>query len=178
MMDYDFEHLPEDLIFAIKNIYSPAGLKLTTMALRESESFAYGACRFILNGKAIVFRTAKITSSKVGQFVTVWKRPKPGSIIVPFDITDGIEFLIVSVSDGMAYKGQFVFDQRILLMKDIMSQDNKGGKRGFRLYPPWIKPLSQEALKTQKWQLPYFFFLEKAGKADLEVVCNLFQQKN
>jgi hypothetical protein len=177
-MDYNLEHLPEDLSFAIKNIYSLAGLKLTTMALPESESFGYGACRFGLNGKNIVFRIAKTTPRKVGQFVTVWKRRKTSEHIVPFDITDGIDFLVISVSDGMAYKGQFVFDQKILLMKDIMSQDDKGGKRGFRLYPPWVKLLSKEALKTQKWQLPYFFSWEGAGVVDLEVVCNLFKQNN
>jgi hypothetical protein len=178
MINVDFRNLPEDLVFAIKNIYSLAGLKLTTMVSRESESCDYGACRFSLNGKDIVFRTAKITPRKVGQFVTVWKRPKPVSIIVPFDINDGIDFLVVSVSDGISCTGQFVFDQKILLVKDIMSQDNKGGKRGFRLYPPWAKPLSAEALKTQKWQLPYFFFLENTGKTNLELVCKLFQQKS
>ncbi len=40
----------------------------------HSEGAEYGACSFELNGLKIEHRVAKITPTKVGQFVTIWKR--------------------------------------------------------------------------------------------------------
>ena len=51
------------------------------------ESAEYGACSFKLNGKTIQFRVSKITPTKTGQFVTIWKRNKEG-ITEPFDNAD------------------------------------------------------------------------------------------
>lgn len=170
----DLECLPNELIFAIQNLYIPAGLNVTTLGLRESESSEYGACRFGLNGKTVAFRIAKTTPRKIGQFVTIWKRQTLRDPIAPLDATDNVEFLVVSVSSGIR-SGQFVFDKEILITKNIMSQGAKGGKRAFRLYPPWTKPLSKEALKTQKWQLSYFFSFVKDGIVNLEEVSKLFK---
>ena len=60
-----------DLSSAIEQIYKPAGMRLTDEAWREEESAEYGACRFSLNGQVIVFRVAKTTPTKIGQFVTL-----------------------------------------------------------------------------------------------------------
>ena len=75
----------------IKNIYEPAGMKITTAPVAEPESAEYGAYRFGLNDKNIVFRVAKTTPTKIGQFVTLWKRQNAGDVIMPFDTTDSIE---------------------------------------------------------------------------------------
>lgn len=165
--------LPQELLYAIHNIYKPAGIKVTTTALRETESSEYEACRLCLNGQLIVFRVAKTTPTKIGQFVTIWKRPKPESEIAPIDNDDGVAFVIVSVSDA-THCGQFVFDREILLSKNIMSRTGKGGKRAIRLYPPWFKPVAKAAISTQKWQLPYFFSIANDGTADIAVVRKLF----
>ena len=37
-----------------------------------------------------------------------------------------------------------------------MSRNGRGGKRAIRVYPPWDTTISQQARKTQKWQLEYF----------------------
>ncbi|OMF16610.1 hypothetical protein BK131_01025 [Paenibacillus amylolyticus] len=52
--------------------------------------------------------------------------------------------------------GQFVFPNHVLLQRDIVSVQGKGGKRAIRVYPPWDNPTSKQALKTQQWQLEYF----------------------
>lgn len=165
--------LPHELISAIRYIYEPAGMKLTSAAFSESESIEYGACRFGINGHNTVFRVAKITPTKIGQFVTIWKRPTVRGEIAPLDVSDGVTFVIISVSDEI-HRGQFIFDREILVAKDIMSRDGKGGKRGIRVYPPWTNPVAKAALKTQQWQLQYFLPIAINGGVDLARVLELF----
>ena len=176
MTNSDLADLPNDLIYSIEKIYIPAGLQITTKALHEPESSEYGACRFGLNGHIIAFRFEKTTPNKLGQFVTIWKRPTPEDEIAPLDVTDNVDFVIVCVS-SKTHWGQFIFDQKILLEKRIMSQGAKEGKRAFRIYPPWTTPLSREALKTQEWQLSYFFSLEQNLANNFEEIYKLFKQK-
>src|ERR1700722_16198390 len=107
------ESIPIELTSLIKNVYEPACLKITAPIECETESIEYGACRFGLNGFNIAFRTAKITPKKLGQFVTLWKRSTPKSPIIPLDINDNIDFVIISVVDNL-YHGQFIFSQKIL----------------------------------------------------------------
>lgn len=52
-----------------------------TEARREVASSEYGACRLGLDDYTIVFRVAKTTPTKIGQFVTIWKRPIQGATI-------------------------------------------------------------------------------------------------
>jgi hypothetical protein len=120
----------------------------------EAESFEYGACSFELNGLSVRFRVAKITPTKIGQFVTVWKRVGDGPI-QPFDISDPVDLFVISTRKGNHF-GQFVFPKKVLCDQDIVSENEKGGKRGIRVYPPWDKTISPQAKKTQRWQLEYF----------------------
>lgn len=174
LADLALSNLPCDLIAAIQNVYKPAGMQLTGVALREAESSEYGASRFGLNGHTVVFRVAKTTPTKIGQFVTLWKRPISGSSIAPLDISDGVGFVVVGVSDA-THQGQFVFDQKILATKGILAVNGKGGRRAFRVYPPWVKPVVKDAVKAQQWQLRYYLHLEQSGNADSEQVRRLFK---
>lgn len=167
-------HLPEDLITAIKNVYEPAKMKITTAPFREAESSEYGACRLSIDGHVIVFRIAKVTPTKIGQFVTIWKRPKLGGDIIPIDNNDGVDLVVVSVCDG-THRGQFVFDKEVLVTKGIMSRNGKGGKRAIRVYPPWSKPIAKLAISTQNWQLPYFFSISRERTTNLYQVRKLFK---
>ncbi|SEC99472.1 hypothetical protein SAMN04490185_2521 [Pseudomonas frederiksbergensis] len=164
-----------DLIAAIEQIYKPAGMRLTDEAWREEESAEYGACRFSLNGQVIVFRVAKTTPTKMGQFVTLWKRPTPTSEIAPLDSSDGVAFVVVSVADE-THRGQFVFDREILAAKGVMSIDGEGGKRAIRVYPPWSRPVAKRAVRTQQWQMKYFLALDQSGHADPVQVRRLFKK--
>ena len=150
------EPIPLELTRLIQNVYEPAGLKITSPIECETESIEYGACRFGLNGFNIVFRTAKITPKKPGQFVTLWKRPTPSSPIIPLDISDNIDFVIVSVTENV-YHGQFIFSQKTLVNQGILSHKDQGGKLAFRVYPSWVKLEAKAAIKTQQWQLQDFF---------------------
>jgi hypothetical protein len=108
---------------------------------------------------------AKTTPTKLGQFVTCWKRPTTGSEIAPLDNDDDLAFLVVSVSD-LNNRGQFIFDRDVLLAKGIMSRNGKGGKRAIRVYPPWSKPIAKDAVKTQKWQMDSFLPVAESGATD------------
>ncbi|MDE9497000.1 MepB family protein [Xenorhabdus bovienii] len=56
--------------------------------------------RFGISGKTIVFRQAKTTPNKMGQFVTLWKRPTPDSEIMPFEQRDNIDFCMIATHSG------------------------------------------------------------------------------
>ena len=145
--------MTSDFLIVKNCIYAPC-LFECSFPLVEAESSEYGACAFTLNGLSVLFRTAKITPTKVGQFVSVWKRI-PGDTTRPCDESDNIDFFVINVRMGNHF-GQFVFPKSILLEKDIMSQNSKGGKRGARVYPPWDLTTNKQAIQTQKWQLNYF----------------------
>ncbi|MBF4492674.1 MepB family protein [Flavobacterium sp. MR2016-29] len=135
----------------------------------EAESKEYSAYRFSFNKKNICYREAKITPTKTGQFVTLWKRNKSG-IIEPFDFSDEIDFVIVSVRKETLL-GQFIFPKNILLQKGIFSTETKEGIRATRVYPPWDVTTSKQAQKTQQWQLHYFY--EISPNLDLKNFKNL-----
>lgn len=169
--------LPEEFLF-VKKILSEIGNMKIGQVAAESESSEYGACTFELNNLNIRFRTAKITPTKTGQFVTLWKRIGKGPI-QPFDSTDPIDFFLVSVRKDTRF-GLFVFPKTILVAKEIVS-DKKEGKRAIRVYPPWDTTASKQAQKTQKWQLGYFLEIQNDEKMDANHVKSFFSaegQKN
>lgn len=143
-----------DLLAAQKSVYDPMGLTCSKL-MPEAESREYGACTFEINNKTIKFRVAKITPTKIGQFVTFWKRIGDGPIM-PYDIADPVDLFIVSVRSGQKL-GQFIFPKNILCQKGFVSKVGIGGKRAMRVYPPWDITNSPQAKKTQAWQLMYFF---------------------
>lgn len=147
--------LPPELILALRDLLQLDGVVLTRAPEREKESGDYAACRLALNGCAVVFRVAKTTPAKIGQFVTLWKRPVAGGEIAPFDSSDDIDLVIVGVADAH-HHGHFVFDRPALIKYGVMSHSGKGGKRAMRVYPPWSTPLAKEAIKSQQWQARYF----------------------
>ena len=120
---------------------------------QDLECKEYSGYNFRSNNFKIKFRKAKVTSKKIGQFVTLWKRNVVGETI-PFDINDDFDFYIIYTQQDFN-KGMFIFSKRVLAEKQILS-GIKEGKRGFRVYPNWDRPLNNQALKTQSWQEKYF----------------------
>lgn len=149
--------LPADLLAARELIYDPCAFAVS-QPLPEPESEAYAAYAFTLNGLAVRFRSAKTTPTKAGQFVTVWKR-SPGGPIAPFDVSDGVDLFVVSSRDADGF-GQFVLPVGVLHRRGIVSSDGTGGKRAFRVYPPWVTTTSRQAERTQAWQLEHFLRLD------------------
>jgi len=167
----NFSIASSDLVLSKEGIFDKAGFLITSFQ-KESESEEYSAFRFQLNNRNICYREAKITPTKTGQFVTLWKRNQLG-IIEPFDYSDTIDFVIVSVRKDENW-GQFIFPKKTLLEKGIFSTEKKEGIRATRVYPPWDETTSKQAQKTQKWQLDYFFNFSEESKIDIEKLKKVF----
>lgn len=131
----------------------------------EKESLNYNAHQFQLDNLNVVFRTAKITPTKIGQFVTLWKRNGNGPI-QPFEFSDPVDLFIVNV-ETHNHLGQFVFPKSVLLKRGILTSDLKEGKRAIRVYPPWDVTLSKQAQKTQQWQLKYYLDIPFDGSVNV-----------
>jgi hypothetical protein len=88
-------------------------LNLTICNIKsEKESQEYGAFTFEINGAKVLYREAKITPTKIGQFVTIWKRNNEG-ITEPFNVNDDIDLVIISCRFNTQH-GQFVFPKKVL----------------------------------------------------------------
>lgn len=164
-----------DLKIANELIYNQLNSEITNPKL-NTENKEYGACSFELNGKKIQYRVSKITPTKNGQFVTIWKRNQNG-ITEPFDINDEIDFIIISVRSGDNL-GQFIFPKWVLANKEIITQNGKSGKRGIRVYPLWDKPKNKQAEKTQSWQINYFLTIKTDGSTDICLAKKLLASNN
>jgi hypothetical protein len=145
-INIEYENLKGNRSKAIQN------LKL------DLEAKKYCGCRYNISEFKVIQRTAKVTPKKIGQFVTLWKRDS-NNITTPININDGIDYVII-ICKKAELVGKFVFPVNILLEKAIMSGpvSEKSGKRGFRLYPEWDEPVTEQARKTQQWQVCYFSY--------------------
>lgn len=161
------ESFQTDLQLAEKLLYNKCGFQLQNLVWNP-ESINYGACSFELNNYKIQYRVANSTPSKIGQFVAIWKRNNKG-ITAPFDVADSLDFLIISVRDSENF-GQFIFPKSVLIAKGIISQNEKGGKRGIRVYAPWDKPTNKQAMQTQAWQAHYFVEIRENLPVDVKLV--------
>ncbi|MFY7900828.1 MAG: MepB family protein [Chitinophagaceae bacterium] len=151
-------------------LYLKCGYLLNNLIF-QSEGLEYNACSFSLNQRKVVYRTSKVTPTKIGQFVTIWKRNNSG-ITAPYSVDDDFDFMVITsiLHDKV---GQFIFPKAILIAKQIVSTDNNIGKRGIRVYPPWYKVSSKQAVNTQAWQKKYF--VELNTNDSVELVRNIFE---
>lgn len=168
--------IPNDLLMAGELVYDVLGFEYT-QPHPEAESTEYSAYRFQLNGKNICYREAKITPTKTGQFVTLWKRNTVLKTIEPFDALDAIDYVIISARKQELF-GQFIFPKSVLLSKGIFSTATKEGIRATRVYPPWDETTSKQAQKTQQWQLDYFYEIPVNQPIDLNRVRNLLDNNS
>jgi hypothetical protein len=168
----DVEAFPASLEEFNKLVYQPCGFNLTHFRLNR-ESAEYDACSFDLNGKHVQYRMSKITPSKTGQFVTIWKRNKDRQT-EPFDVSDNTHFMVVTSMKG-SRRGQFIFPAYVMIEKGIFSQNKKQGKRGIRVYPPWDKTENNQARKTQAWQIKYFLSLNAENSTTKALATELFE---
>ncbi|WP_078988911.1 MepB family protein [Streptomyces sp. WM6372] len=154
----------DDLLAAKSRVYDPCGFTCS-QPVPEAEGAAYAAHEFTLDARAVRFRAAKTTPTKAGQFVTVWKR-SPGGPIQPFDAADRVDLFVISCHDDEGF-GQFVFPVDALRRYGVVSVDGSGGKRGFRVYPPWVATANRQADRAQAWQVEHFLHLPQDGAVDL-----------
>ncbi len=95
-------------------------------------------------------RTARITPTKPGAFVAVWKRGEGGSTR-PFTADESMTGLLVFVEEQERF-GVFQFTKTHLVSLGYVTSDVHPGKRGFRVYPVWCTDLNPQASRTQRAQ--------------------------
>ncbi|MEU3463255.1 MepB family protein [Streptomyces sp. NPDC006733] len=164
-----------DLSAAKALVYDRCGFACS-QPVPEAESAEYAAHRFTLDGLTVRFRAARTTPTKAGQFVTVWKR-SPAGPIQPFDAADPVDLFVISTRDDDRF-GQFVFPKDALRWHGVVSVNGSGGKRAFRIYPPWVAPAGRQASTTQAWQLGFFLPLHEAGPIDLARARELYHPRD
>ena len=159
----------DDLESLLIKAFIPIGYKLTTAVQVDviPESANYNALSFSLNNNKIIYRKAKLTETRPGAFLTLWKRPKALSANtnkpIPYDVSE-LDYLFVDVEEGPLRRGIFIFPVALLVNKGIVRSDKSKGKTAFRVFPAWSRDrgvsgtqvFSESAKKTQQWQLPYF----------------------
>ncbi len=155
-------------------LFDKCGFEFSNFEI-EKESSAYCACRFEINKLKVLFRSAKITPTKMGQFVTLWKRNIGKNIIEPFEINDNIDLFIINVKTETNF-GQFIFPKSVLVEQGIIT-NKKEGKRAIRVYPIWDLTESKQAKKTQKWQLDYFLKIPFDETLDINKTKLLYLKK-
>ncbi|MFH9795992.1 MepB family protein [Streptomyces virginiae] len=163
--------IPGDLRRAKTLAYDPGGLTCSR-PVPEAESADYGACGFTVDGLTVRFRVARTTPTKAGQFVTVWKR-SAGGPIRPFDAADPVDLFVISTCEGERF-GQFVFPRDVLRERGVVSTAGSGGKRAFRVYPPWVATTGRQPRSTQAWQVEHFLRLSGEEPVDLARVHALY----
>lgn len=168
-------YLHDDIKQIKELVYDQCELAMTNVKF-NSESVNYGACSFELSGSKIQYRISKITPTKIGQFVAIWKRNKDG-LTVPFHSSDNIDLIVITARSGENL-GQFVFSKLVLVDKGIVSINTKEGKRGIRVYPPWDIVSNKPAEKTQRWQNNYFLAIKNDNSTDLELAKRLYLKGN
>lgn len=125
----------------------------------EEQNSDYESGRVEIDSGNWRIRTARITPTKPGAFVAVWRRSASGET-QPFESTDACDGLMVFVEDGSKF-GVFTFTHAQLVELGIVHSDHALGKRGFRVYPSWCTNLNAQATRTQHSQAGAFTELSR-----------------
>ncbi|MGW6427037.1 MepB family protein [Nocardia sp. NPDC055053] len=152
-------------------LYNLLGLEFSA-PVPETENAEYGAFVSHVGGRSVRFRVGRVTPAKVGLFVAVWHRAGDDST-EPFASEDAVDLLVITVREHRD-SGQFVFPKRALVEHGIVSVGGRGGKRGFRVYPPWSATANKQAMRSQSWQCDYFLDLGEGREVDLDRALRLY----
>ncbi|EJQ12742.1 hypothetical protein IE3_03151 [Bacillus cereus BAG3X2-1] len=154
-----------------KMIYKPNNLFITNQK-EEKQNSEYAGGIFQLNNRSIRFRVSKITPNKIGQFVSFWE--KDASMRNQAFSYDSAPNLLVITCIADNKLGQFIFPKEILLKEKILKTQNQKGKMALRVYPIWDKPVSNQAKKSQQWQLQYFVDLSDSKNVAIHKLLSLY----
>lgn len=164
----------EELRFIENRLLNTNGLRIGHIQ-EEAECKEYDGYNFDVGAFKIKYRKAKITPKKIGQFVTLWKRNSQNQT-EPFDIRDSFDFYVITTQQNDRF-GLFLFPKHVLVENHILTNNGKGGKRGFRVYPDWDIPLNKQAERTKMWQTEYFIDLTSDVDGNIERFGTLLNQR-
>ncbi len=160
------------LNYVNKMIYEPNDLTVKSVQ-EEKQNSKYGAGTFRLSSRTVRFRVANITSTKVGQFVAFWEKDENNKN-QPFTYEEAPDLLVITTFKDNSKFGQFIFPKEVLFKQDILRSSSTKGKMAIRVYSSWDKPTSKQAMKTQKWQLPYFVDMSNPSKLPTDKIIELY----
>ncbi|WP_047392494.1 MepB family protein [Exiguobacterium sp. s168] len=159
-----------------EQLYMPC--QLTPHAIYEEvQNATYGAGRFCFGETSIRFRVAKVTPTKLGQFVVIWEKDEQNQN-QPFSEDTATDLLVVNTFTDSNRFGQFVFPKIVLKQHNIFKTGTIKGKMAMRVYPSWDNPTSKQAIATQKWQLEYFMDYESFDSLLKNEVLRLYMHSN
>jgi hypothetical protein len=67
-----------------------------------------------------------------------------------------------------------VFSEQALVEHGIVSVGGVGGKRGFRVYPPWSETINRQAQQSQPWQCNHCVEIGDGSAVKAERALRLF----
>ncbi|ATP41080.1 mep operon protein MepB [Solibacillus sp. R5-41] len=153
--------------------YEPNHLTVTDVR-EETQNSEYGAGVFQLNCTSVRFRVAKITPTKIGQFVAFWEKDGTNKNQA-FSAENAPDLLVINTfSHDQQSFGQFVFPKEVLVKHKILKSATTKGKMAIRVYPSWDTPTSKQATATQKWQLPYFVVVDPQNSFNVQELISLY----
>lgn len=121
----------------------------------EEQNGDYESGLVVLSGQRWRLRAARLTPTKPGAFVAVWRRSAQGNT-EPFPADEAVAGLAVFVSEEDQRRGVFWFTAEHLRELGVTSSHRHPGKRGFRVYPAWCTGLNRQASRTQAAQSAAF----------------------
>ncbi len=143
--------------FAALRRYCELTSRVASSVAPEEQHSDYEAGLADINGEMWRIRTARVTPTKPGAFVALWRRSDSGET-APFTDDGRVAGVLVFVDDGMNF-GVFRFEPSHLVQLGIFASARSKGKRGFRVYPSWCKDLNSQASKSQRDQAKAFSLL-------------------
>lgn len=161
-----------DTIRDLNNIvYKPNNLMITNLK-EEKQNAEYAGCLFHLNNKTIRFRKSKVTPNKIGQFVSFGRKMKICRNRA-FSYEAAPDLLVITcIADNKL--GQFIFPKEVLLKEKILRTQSQTGKMAMRIYPVWDTTVSNQAKRSQTWQLHYFVDLSDSNNLPIDKLLNLY----
>lgn len=160
------------LTYVNELLYEPNYLTIKNIQ-EETQNSDYGAGTFELNSRSVRFRVAKITPTKIGQFVSFWEKDE-GNKNQAFSYGSATDLLVINTFNNNGDFGQFVFPKEVLLKQNILKTADTNGKMAIRVYPSWDTPTSKQAIATQKWQLPYFIEIGDTTSLSIHELLKLY----
>lgn len=163
----------EALTYVNEIFYEPNHLTIKDIR-EETQNSDYGAGIFQLNSKSVRFRVAKITPTKIGQFVAFWEKDLDNKNQA-FSYENATDLLVINTfTNNNHYFGQFVFPKEVLVKQNILKTAAVKGKMAIRVYPSWDTPTSKQAIATQKWQSPYFAAVNNKNSLQIQELLKLY----